>query len=52
MSQSWGGINFENKIVLSIAVRIAAEQFMVDRIMTLDSSPARIKSNTQATGQV
>jgi len=26
------GINFENKIVLSIAVRIAAEQFMVDKI--------------------
>ena len=26
------GINFENKIVLSIAVRIAAEQFMVKKI--------------------
>ncbi|MDZ4654483.1 MAG: phage infection protein [Coriobacteriia bacterium] len=26
------GINFENKIVLSIAVRIAAEQFMVEKI--------------------
>jgi len=26
------GINFENKIVLSIAVRIGAEQFMVDKI--------------------
>jgi len=27
-----GGINFENKIVLSIAIRITAEQFMVKRI--------------------
>lgn len=27
-----GGINFENKIVLSIAIRIAAEQFMVKKI--------------------
>ncbi len=26
------GINFENKIVLSIAIRIAAEKFMVDKI--------------------
>ncbi|HEY4360267.1 MAG TPA: hypothetical protein VGN17_04840 [Bryobacteraceae bacterium] len=26
------GINFENKIVLSIAIRLAAEQFMVNRI--------------------
>jgi len=26
------GINFENKIVLSIAIRIAAEQFMVEKI--------------------
>lgn len=26
------GINFENKIVLSIAIRIAAEQFMVNKI--------------------
>ena len=26
------GINFENKIVLSIAIRIAAEEFMVDKI--------------------
>ena len=26
------GINFENKIVLSIAIRIAAEKFMVERI--------------------
>ena len=26
------GINFENKIVLSIAVRIAAEKFMVEKI--------------------
>jgi len=27
-----GGINFENKIVLSIAIRITAEQFMVEKI--------------------
>ena len=26
------GINFENKIVLSIAIRIAAEKYMVDKI--------------------
>lgn len=26
------GINFENKIVLSIAIRLAAEQYMIDRI--------------------
>ena len=26
------GINFENKIVLAIAIRIAAERFMIDRI--------------------
>ena len=26
------GINFENKIVLSIAIRLAAEKFMVDKI--------------------
>jgi hypothetical protein len=30
------GINFENKIVLSIAIRIAAEQFMVDKINDTD----------------
>jgi hypothetical protein len=30
------GINFENKIVLSIAIRLAAEKFMVDKI----SNPA------------
>jgi len=27
-----GGVNFENKVVLSIAIRLAAEQFMVKRI--------------------
>ncbi len=27
-----GGINFENKIVLAIAIRIGAEQFMVKKI--------------------
>jgi hypothetical protein len=26
------GVNFENKIVLAIAIRLAAERFMVDRI--------------------
>jgi len=30
--QATQGINFENKIVLSIAIRIAAEQFMVKKI--------------------
>ena len=30
--KSGDGINFENKVVLSIAVRIAAEQFMVKKI--------------------
>ncbi len=29
---SGGGINFENKVVLSIAIRIAAEKFMVEKI--------------------
>lgn len=27
-----GGVNFENKIVLSLAIRLAAEQFMIDRL--------------------
>lgn len=27
-----GGVNFENKIVLAIGIRLAAERFMVDRI--------------------
>ena len=26
------GINFENKIVLSVAIRLAAEQFMVEKL--------------------
>ncbi len=30
--KAWDGINFENKIVLSIAIRIAAEKFMVKKI--------------------
>lgn len=42
------GINFENKIVLSIAVRIAAERFMVEKIN--DSAfVADIDSNQTAT---
>jgi hypothetical protein len=36
------GINFENKIVLSIAIRLAAEQFMVKKI----SDPAFVASIT------
>jgi hypothetical protein len=39
-----GGINFENKIVLSIAIRIAAEQFMVRKIND-DKFVACIDSN-------
>jgi len=38
------GINFENKIVLSIAIRIAAEQFMVRKIND-DTFVASIDSN-------
>jgi len=38
------GINFENKIVLSIAIRIAAEQFMVRKIND-DKFVASIDSN-------
>lgn len=38
------GINFENKIVLSIAIRIAAEQFMVKKIND-DKFVASIESN-------
>ncbi len=30
------GVNFEHKIVLSIAIRMAAEKFMVDRIADPD----------------
>jgi hypothetical protein len=45
------GINFENKIVLSIATRLAAEQFMVQRIsddmfiasITANQTPALLK---------
>lgn len=36
------GINFENKIVLSIAIRLAAEQFMIKRI----NDPAFVASIT------
>lgn len=39
-----GGINFENKIVLSIAIRIAAEQFMVKKISDAEFV-ASIESN-------
>lgn len=36
------GINFENKIVLSIAIRLAAEKYMADKI----NDPAFVKSIT------
>ena len=42
------GINFENKIVLSIAIRITAEQFMVEKINDA-KFVASIKSNQTTT---
>jgi hypothetical protein len=42
--KAYDGINFENKIVLSIAIRIAAEQFMVKKIND-DKFVASIESN-------
>jgi energy-coupling factor transporter ATP-binding protein EcfA2 len=41
------GINFENKIVLSIAIRIAAEQFMVKKINDAPFAASIVSSQTQ-----
>jgi hypothetical protein len=41
------GINFENKIVLSIAIRIAAEEFMVNKINDATFAASIVSSQTQ-----